>query len=248
MALAWAYSLDRVKLYRLRLRGQRSTQTSLNPDSHYWIRANWPARERAIWDASKQEQAQFLAANSHQIENINGPIPKLPVPSPSKTPGTPGANPPLTQLEKNWLKKHWGGEFHFLRCYGLKIYDEEDREEGRTILRSMMSPENSDEVDDGNSSENSFLPDLEEDPCSHVADYIFSEEELDCIKLNYGNSHKFLICHGLKFYDDGDCQEGKAIVQAQLKTTKKKKKKHEQKSEEVVEEVYLPTVFIDGEY
>ena len=46
---------------------------------------------------------------------------------------------PYTAAEKAWLKKHYGGEFHFLAVYGLSIYKEEDREEGRGIARAMMA-------------------------------------------------------------------------------------------------------------
>jgi hypothetical protein len=47
--------------------------------------------------------------------------------------------PPLTKLEKDYLAKHWGGEYKFLMMYELSIYKEEDREEGRRILRAFMS-------------------------------------------------------------------------------------------------------------
>lgn len=43
-----------------------------------------------------------------------------------------------TVEEKAWLKKHYRGEFRFLSSYGLKIHDEEDIEEGRSILRALM--------------------------------------------------------------------------------------------------------------
>jgi hypothetical protein len=45
---------------------------------------------------------------------------------------------PLTSQEKQWLKKNWNGEWHFLVQHGLKIYNEEDREEGRAIVRAFM--------------------------------------------------------------------------------------------------------------
>jgi hypothetical protein len=48
-----------------------------------------------------------------------------------------------TKEEMQWLKKHWGGEFHFLTSYGLKIYNEEDRNEGRLIVRAFMDGEKS---------------------------------------------------------------------------------------------------------
>jgi hypothetical protein len=47
--------------------------------------------------------------------------------------------PPYTTAEKNWLNVHWGGEFQFLQAYQLSIYDEDDREEGRRIVRAFMA-------------------------------------------------------------------------------------------------------------
>lgn len=52
---------------------------------------------------------------------------------------TPKFDDALTSEEKAWLRKHWRSEFHFLMAYGLKIYEEDDRAEGRLILRAMMS-------------------------------------------------------------------------------------------------------------
>lgn len=45
---------------------------------------------------------------------------------------------PYTPAEKEWLEKHWGGEYKFLQSYLLSIYKEEDRAEGRAIVRAMM--------------------------------------------------------------------------------------------------------------
>jgi hypothetical protein len=49
------------------------------------------------------------------------------------------ASGPLTSAEKAWLKTYYGNEFKFLRDHGLSIFKDEDREEGRTILRAIMS-------------------------------------------------------------------------------------------------------------
>lgn len=46
---------------------------------------------------------------------------------------------PFTPEEKAWMKTHFGSEFKFLLLYNLKIYNEEDRQEGRAILRALMS-------------------------------------------------------------------------------------------------------------
>lgn len=47
---------------------------------------------------------------------------------------------PYTAEEKRWLKECWENEFHFMAQYGLSIYKDEDRIEGRRIARAMMKP------------------------------------------------------------------------------------------------------------
>jgi hypothetical protein len=49
-----------------------------------------------------------------------------------------------TSVEKKWLEDHWGGEFHFLLAYQLKVYDEEDREEGQAIVRAFSKADEED--------------------------------------------------------------------------------------------------------
>ncbi len=60
--------------------------------------------------------------------------------------GNATASPPApyTRDEKDWLKRHWDGEFNFLVAHGLRIY--EDRDEGRRVVRAMME---TDEEEDG---------------------------------------------------------------------------------------------------
>lgn len=62
--------------------------------------------------------------------------------SKQSTPATaPQANyggPPLTAEERQWVKANFTDEFHLLQLYGLSIYKEDDRAEGRQIVREMM--------------------------------------------------------------------------------------------------------------
>lgn len=46
--------------------------------------------------------------------------------------------PEYTAEEKKWLKDNYGNEFHFLSSYLLNIHKDEDREEGKLILRGLM--------------------------------------------------------------------------------------------------------------
>lgn len=46
--------------------------------------------------------------------------------------------PPLTTEQRDWLKQNWGNEFKFLQAYGLSICKDEDRLEGREIMRAFI--------------------------------------------------------------------------------------------------------------
>ena len=247
------------KLWRLRLKGQSATETVFDKESVYWIHATWPKSEGARWHRLKGKML-------HDVNDLGSTV------QAQKTEGTPAdrlltelskmeltkdnpKNPPYTQEEKDWLKKHFDGEFRFLRAYGLTIYEEEERAEGRQILRALMEGDLGDEnstrsekvrgrqrltskdvgsaeqdeqgddrkrgsmrqdEEDEPEEENKFLRNLQEHPESHAADYHFSEAELEWIEKHYGYSSNFLMTFGLKFYDDGDCQEGKRIVQQSM--------------------------------
>ncbi|RYP66737.1 hypothetical protein DL771_007617 [Monosporascus sp. 5C6A] len=43
-----------------------------------------------------------------------------------------------SEAEKQWIKEHYGNEFRFLLQHGLSIYKEEDRDEGRDIVKGLM--------------------------------------------------------------------------------------------------------------
>ncbi|KAI4132193.1 MAG: hypothetical protein LQ338_000859 [Usnochroma carphineum] len=190
--------IDRNILYRLRLRGQSANQTTLDPNSLYVIRATWAAGERAKWES-------FRLGYGRQVH--------------TRQAGASNNSPSLTQEEKKWLKENYGDEYHFLRDYGLSIFKDEDRDEARRLLRAFMDDHDEkigqraeDTDDDEDNSLDSFQRDLA-DPTSHVADYHFSEEQLDWIKSSFGHSGNFLLSYGLKPWNDEDCLEGKAILQ-----------------------------------
>lgn len=163
-------------------------RSNANSGTHWYINARWPDAERAHWQAVK----------------------------------------PYTDAEKAWLKKNYKDEYHFLQQNGLSIYKDEDREDGRALARSLMTADDkvsadNEGVSDGNNEEeeedddaDTFLAELEADPTSHVADYHFSEKQLIWIKKYYKHSGNFLLNHGLKPFDDEDCRDGRAIVEAMM--------------------------------
>jgi hypothetical protein len=85
------------------------------------------------------------------------------------------------------------------------------------------SDEDEDEDDDGDLNEDdrsTFLAELESDPMSHLADYNFSEAELNWIKKLYDYSSRFMLSFGLKPFEQEDCDEAKAIVRAFMEDDK----------------------------
>jgi hypothetical protein len=113
-----------------------------------------------------------------------------------------------TAEETAFLKKNYGSEYQFLLQHGLKVHVDEDREEGQAILHVIMrEDEESDDQEDGFD---------ESDFEGHQADYNFTDRQLDWIEKNYRNSEQFMISYGLKFYDEEDLEEAKAIVGAMI--------------------------------
>ncbi len=90
--------------------------SSFDKGKRYLINACWPKSERQRWATFQQVMAKKAS------------------------------EPPYTTAEKEWLKRDFGGEFHFLQIYGLKMHNEDDREEGRAIARAMMTNDHESEI------------------------------------------------------------------------------------------------------
>ncbi|KAK3347277.1 hypothetical protein B0T25DRAFT_572348 [Lasiosphaeria hispida] len=127
---------------------------------------------------------------------------------------------PYTDKEKEWLKEHFDGEFHFLQMYGLSIFKDEDREEGKQIARTMMTldagdhqhdQENKRDVDSSESDDNESAAESD-DFQDHMVDYLFTEAQLEFIEKGWGDALTFMYAFGLKFYDNDDCEEAKSLI------------------------------------
>ncbi|KAL7813298.1 hypothetical protein V8C26DRAFT_405474 [Trichoderma gracile] len=197
-----AYFSPNARLLSLRLSGPpigpRLAPSKFDPDALYAVSINWPREERARWEA----HARQGKADDEKNQWIG--------------------DQPYTAEEKAWLKKHYGNEFRFLTLYGLSIYDEDDRAEGRAIARSFMRADADGEDDEMNENYEENRDDDEEEEEEedendferHLADHHFDEQQLDWIEKNYRDSATFMYSFGLKFYDDDDCEEAKAIVRS----------------------------------
>lgn len=185
-----AYFDPKSPLFAIKVRRSPNGPTlgphALKKDVMYVLGCRWDTTEARKWQEYKAQ---------------NG----FPTPRPNAA--------PYTAEETAFLKKNYRSEFHFLFQHGLRISDEEDREEGRAILRAIMREDDM--------SDNEEFVDQEDDLDDsefegHQADYNFTERQLDWIEQYYGNSEQFMISYGLKFYRDEDLEEAKAIVDVMM--------------------------------
>ncbi|KAF7552747.1 hypothetical protein G7046_g7313 [Stylonectria norvegica] len=171
--------------------GPRLGPSAFKPDDEYMI--------HALWLPGEEERLRAIRA--------------------AKPAGSSG-EPPLTAAEKEFLKMHYVDEYKFLQVYGLSIYKDEDRAEGRAMLRGFIRDEGDCDwegllasKDDSDSEEESE----DFDPEAPLTDYLFAEDELAWIKAHYGRSMNFMLSFGLKFYKPDDCDEAQVIVKALMR-------------------------------
>jgi hypothetical protein len=101
---------------------------ALKKDVKYMLGCQWDAARKSQWRELKARNGLF-------------------------TPGQNAAS--YTAEETVFLTQNYGGESHFLMQHGLKIHSDEDREEGRAILRAVMREDemSDDQEDDFDESE-----------------------------------------------------------------------------------------------
>ncbi|RYP81276.1 hypothetical protein DL770_005942 [Monosporascus sp. CRB-9-2] len=184
-----AYFDPRANFFEVRLSGPpvgpRVGPTPFDPSAMYWINVCWADSERDKWEALREAKA----------------------PQPAEV-------APLSAEEKQWLKKNWGGEFKFLASHGLSINKEEDRQEGRIILRAMLASSDGDDSDD---SDIGWDDPKDDRPERQLADSYFDADELKFIGAHYGDSVTFMFSFGLKFYKSEDCEEAQSIVRSMMR-------------------------------
>lgn len=203
-----AYFDPSKKLFQVKLSGPPvgpivgpSVLNDPNRNTLVWVRACWAPSERARWEEYKQGNQ---SRTSHSSEPSSAP-PK------NDTMQNPQPDLGYTKEEKAWLKIHYGDEYKFLRDHGLSIYDDDEREEGRAIVRSFMAKEDEDDDEEEEGEES------DEDMEGHMVDYLFDEPSLCWIEKHYGTSMNFMYSYGLKFYDQDDCEEAQVLVKSLMR-------------------------------
>ncbi|KAK3392788.1 hypothetical protein B0H63DRAFT_504839 [Podospora didyma] len=171
--------------------------TSLKADGGYLIHAFWSDAERRKWAEAQQASNAGRRASEPQGSSSSSSL-------------------PYTDEEKDWIKQNFGDEYHFLLIHGLSIHKEEDREDGRTIARTLMDSDSADEDEDMEDEES-------EDDAVHgnaatvdgiLAGVGFTAEEVAFMRVGWGSTENFLASFGFKFYKEGDLEEAKGLVQA----------------------------------
>jgi hypothetical protein len=82
---------------------------------HYMISCRWEEVEVRNWELFKKRGASGVVFDGTRL---------------------------YAQSERKFLKEEDAGEYKFSRQYGLSIHKDEDREEGRGILRAVMHERN----------------------------------------------------------------------------------------------------------
>ncbi|KAK5681424.1 hypothetical protein LTS10_005954 [Elasticomyces elasticus] len=252
--------LDRVNLPKIWLRGQRKGMTSLNPDRHYQINVHWNDTEIARLEGYKTGRVYGYEAGRASIQSLSQePMPTMKRRRSSSTdeishalhlppsrmfwslpdsedqkkpPSTLPLSTALTVAERAWMKENYGGEWKFLRIHGLDINDPEERDEGRSIMKALMSEDrpkqpaakrtnaeaqNEDKRDDkarnqAKVQQEDTWRNVDASAMYHVADPVFTPAQLAWINVNFSNSGIFLLTHGLRPYDGENREEGCRLV------------------------------------
>jgi hypothetical protein len=199
-------------------RGRRLGPPALEWGVPYFLNCRWDPAEQQRWQEFKAREIHSMSA---QIYVSDG-------------------NPPYTAAEKGWLKKRRITEFKFLRMYGLKMHDDEDRAEGRALVRGFMQDdlydgifndepatkriktfhegkqEKEEEEEEEQEAEEEEEEEEEEqnEPDTKVeqAKHKFSAAQLQWIDDTYGDIHDFMAAHGLYLRDENDIREAKMNI------------------------------------
>ncbi|RMD42800.1 hypothetical protein DV735_g2352, partial [Chaetothyriales sp. CBS 134920] len=116
-------------------------------DAIYWVNFLWSDQERARWEAYKKDGSSPVAAAPQTNKDIDKDQPdqsrtqdldKNTNKTIESNNSSQQYSPPYTAEERQWLKTHYGNEYHFLTSFGLSLYNEADRDEGRAITLPMV--------------------------------------------------------------------------------------------------------------
>ena len=131
------------------------------------------------------------------------------------------ASLPYTTTEQEWINTHWHSESLFLDIYGLDDRKENDREEGRRILRALLEQEKK-------------MIEYNE-KCAEVQDFFdtvpYYDHEREWLRTQWGGEVEFLRAHNLDWNKPGDEYRGRRLVRMLLRL--EEEEEHEEEDEEM---------------
>ncbi|RMZ90157.1 hypothetical protein DV736_g2624, partial [Chaetothyriales sp. CBS 134916] len=228
-----AYFAPNKRLFQVQLSGPpvgpAVGPSVLEGDEPLLLNVKWSEGEQARWETYKQNCSGPLAI----MQTNNGTAKDQPEQSriqqqPKISNIHQQSSPPYTADEKQWITTYYGNEYRFLLVHGLSIYKDEDREEGREIVRALMLkdgpwaksyPEGS-ALGKKNDNSDHASEDSDEDYEESMADHLFDEKSLRMIKTYYGTSMNFMHSFGLRIYELDDWNEAQAIANEMMKDDK----------------------------
>lgn len=187
--------LDKIQLWKLWLKGQPKGQSSLDPNGIYWINARWPESEKQRWMAHKRSSSAEAGPSTQR-------------------PSSTADNDQLTPAEQRFLKQHYGNEYNFLMQHGLKMFKDEDRKEGRRILRALMTDEG-DSVEQG---PNDYSRHVESGPPHPLLASVppLTEREKFWLLKDFRGEDQFLLSHGLSVREAHHRAIGRLLLRARM--------------------------------
>lgn len=175
-------------LFAVKVRGQptgpKLGSHALKREGLYMLGCRWDSIQQRKWQEFKFENAPINTIT----ESADGG----------------DGDPPYTDDEKVYLKKNWGSEYQFLLKHGFSIYKEEDRAEGRSILRAFRDK-------DGSKEKSGYHGLKLED---YRADMNLSFRQFECIEQCYRNRENFMSSGEVESYDSDELKEAMAIADA----------------------------------
>jgi hypothetical protein len=129
------------------------------------------------------------------------------------------ASLPYTTTEREWLNAYWHNESLFLGSYGLDACKENDREEGRRILRALLVQEKK-MIED-----NEKIAEVQE-----FFDTVpYYDHEREWLRTQWGGEVEFLRAHNLDYSKPGDEYRGRWLVRMLLRMEEEEEEDEEDK-------------------
>ncbi|PMB67935.1 hypothetical protein BM221_006110 [Beauveria bassiana] len=175
----------------------------------YSFSARWhdDAREQVMRTLAKSKPV-VASSKPAMVKSQPGAVAKTPAQSPAATGAAVAANPPLafTEEEREWMRRHHGSVYLFLRVCGLKGSSAEDAQAARRVIRMRMAGGSMNSGGGGGGASSSVSVVVAE------AERCFGREELAWVRERYGDGLSFMVSLRLRWARAGDGRKANKIA------------------------------------